>query len=76
MGPILVHARVMSEKNAGETQYWYNTKTGQVETSSDKSAWTNLMGPYPTREAAQNALETASGRNQDWESEDEDWRKG
>jgi hypothetical protein len=74
MASILVHARHMSDKS--DTQYWFNTKTGQVETSREKSSWTHLMGPYPTREAAQKALETASDRNDDWESEDDDWRKG
>jgi hypothetical protein len=63
----------MSDKS--DTQYWFNTTTGQVETSRDQSSWTHLMGPYPTREAAQKALETASNRNEDWESDDEEWRK-
>ncbi|PFG43539.1 hypothetical protein ATJ88_2237 [Isoptericola jiangsuensis] len=66
----------MSEKNNGGGQFWFNTKTGQVETADEKSSWSHLMGPYPTREEAAKALDTASQRNDDWESEDEDWRRG
>ncbi|ANC29923.1 hypothetical protein [Isoptericola dokdonensis] len=65
----------MSEENS-TTQYWFNTKTGQVETSGEKSSWTHLMGPYPTREEAAQALDTASRRTEDWETEDEEWRRG
>ncbi|NOW00269.1 SPOR domain-containing protein [Isoptericola chiayiensis] len=65
----------MSDKSSGGS-FWFNTRTGQVEESGEKSSWTHLMGPYPTREAAEHALDTAERRNDDWESEDEDWRKG
>ena len=62
----------MSDKSP--TQYWYNTATGQVEEGRDRSSWTNLLGPYPTREAAQQALDKAQQRNDAWEGEDADWR--
>jgi hypothetical protein len=55
-------------------QYWYNTKTGEVEESRDRSSWSNRMGPYPTRDAARNALDSARRRNEEWEDEDADWR--
>lgn len=62
----------MSEESI-ERQYWYNTKTGQVE-EGHRSSWTNLMGPYPTRAAAERALEQAKRRNESWEDEDREWR--
>ncbi len=62
----------MSEEST-QRQYWYNTRTGQVE-EGHRSSWTNLMGPYPTREAAQHALELARSRNESWEDEDREWR--
>ncbi len=65
----------MSEENRAR-QYWYNTETGQVEEGSQRSSWTHLLGPYPTREAAQQALEQARRRTETWEAEDEEWRKG
>lgn len=64
----------MSENSLGQSEFWYNTETGEVEESARKSSWKHLMGPYPTREAAQQALDTASRRNESWEDEDDDWR--
>ena len=29
------------------------------------------LGPYPSREAAANALETAKQRNEEWDAQDE-----
>jgi hypothetical protein len=53
-----------------ETQYWYNTATGEVE-EGHRSTWKNLMGPYPTRAAAEQALAKAAARNQAWDEQDE-----
>ncbi|UJP39280.1 SPOR domain-containing protein [Cellulomonas palmilytica] len=51
-------------------QYWYNTATGQVE-EGQRSDWSKVMGPYPTREAAQHALEQARARTAAWDAQDE-----
>lgn len=59
-----------------DTQYWYNTQTGQVEEGSHRSSWTHLLGPYPTREDAQRALEKARDRSDSWDAEDERWKRG
>jgi hypothetical protein len=53
-----------------ETQYWYNTATREVE-EGHRSTWKNLMGPYPTRGAAEQALAKAAARNQAWDEQDE-----
>jgi hypothetical protein len=53
-----------------ETQYWYNTATREVE-EGHRSTWKNLMGPYPTREAAEQALARAAARTQAWDEQDE-----
>ena len=50
-------------------EFYYNTETGQVE-QGKQSPWSHLMGPYPTREAAQHALETARARSEAWDEED------
>jgi hypothetical protein len=50
-------------------EFYYNTETGQVE-QGKQSSWTHLMGPYPTREAAQQALSTARSRSAAWDEED------
>lgn len=53
-------------------EYFYNLSSGQVE-EGRQSHGNDLMGPYPTREAAQNAFGNAKARNEEWEDEDEKW---
>jgi hypothetical protein len=52
-------------------QYWYNVKTHEVEEDA-MSDWTQLIGPYKTREDAEHALEKVHARNEAWEKGDED----
>lgn len=51
---------------AGE--FYFNTKTGEVEVGKP-SSWSHRMGPYPTREAAERALQTAHVRTEAWDEE-------
>lgn len=53
-------------------EYWYNTKTGQVEIGR-QSGWTDLMGPYATEEEARNALASAKARNEQFDEDEEAW---
>jgi hypothetical protein len=56
----------------GETGDWYYClKHQQVEQGLQCPA-KNRLGPYPTREAAEHALERVAERNQDWD-EDPRW---
>ncbi|WP_306795798.1 SPOR domain-containing protein [Cellulomonas sp. GbtcB1] len=50
-------------------EFYYNTETGQVE-QGKQSTWSHLLGPYPTREEAQHALEKARSRTEAWDEED------
>jgi hypothetical protein len=52
-------------------EYWYNVKTHMVEEDA-MSDWTQLIGPYKTREEAEHALEKVKARNEAWEKGDED----
>lgn len=63
------------------TQYWYNTKTGQVEAGDDpaRARSIDLLGPYATEDEASRALETAAARTEAWDEEEraeEEWRTG
>ncbi|MCL2454289.1 MAG: SPOR domain-containing protein [Micrococcales bacterium] len=58
----------------GKKKFYYNLKTQQVE-EGRQSDWSALMGPYPTREAAERALETARGRTDSWDDADRTWRR-
>lgn len=53
-------------------EFYYNTSTGQVE-EGKRSTWTALMGPYPTREEAEHALESAHARSQEFDRRDPRW---
>ncbi|GAB47839.1 hypothetical protein [Mobilicoccus pelagius] len=50
--------------------FWFNIKTHQVEDDEHTSPKENLLGPYPTREAAQNALQSTADRTAAWEEEE------
>ena len=49
--------------------YYFNLETGEVE-QGKQSSWSSRLGPYPTREAAEQALATARQRTAAWDEED------
>jgi len=53
-----------------EASFFYNVRTGTVEEVEERQQSKDLLGPYPTREAAQHALETARRRTEDWDEAD------
>ncbi len=59
-----------------QPQFWFNTRTGQVEPDATRSRGEDLMGPYPTYEAAARALQTARERTEKWDEEDRAWDEG
>ncbi len=54
------------------TEFYYNVSTGEIE-EGRQGPWGDLMGPYPTREAAVAALETAAERNEEADELDRRW---
>lgn len=57
------------------TQYFFNVSTGQVEELATKGQSKDLLGPYPTREAAAAALATAKAKTEAWDEEDRRYNK-
>ncbi|WP_149202865.1 SPOR domain-containing protein [Actinotalea subterranea] len=55
--------------------FWFNPGTGEVE-EGRVSPWTERMGPYPTRAAAQDALLRARARSDAWDEDDRRWSEG
>ncbi|MBX3094388.1 MAG: methionine aminopeptidase [Cryobacterium sp.] len=53
----------------GRTEWWFNTKTGQVE-EGPQSLGTDRLGPFETREDAARALEIIAERSRAWADED------
>ena len=61
----------MSEKS----EYWYNVRTQQVEEGA-QSDWSQLLGPFGTREEAQAAMDRVRANNETadaWDERDDDW---
>jgi hypothetical protein len=57
------------------TEYWFNTRTGQVEETEDRSPSRDVLGPYASRAEAEQALETARQRTERWDAEDAAWER-
>lgn len=54
------------------SSYWFCVKHHRVEDKSDICPPIDRLGPYESRAAAEQALQTAEQRNEDWEN-DPDW---
>jgi hypothetical protein len=59
-----------------QPQFWFNTRTGKVETDENKGQSKELLGPYPTEAEAAQALDTAHRRTEAWDEEDRRWNNG
>lgn len=62
-------------------QYWFNTRTQQVESHDDdgRARSADLLGPYGSQQEAEQALETAAARTAAWDEADkaeDEWRTG
>ena len=53
-----------------KTEYWFNTKTMSVEVGKQALALYRI-GPFETREDAENAFEILKRRSKTWSKEDE-----
>ena len=56
------------------TQFFYNLSSGQVEELANRGQAKDLLGPYPTREAAAAALATARANTEKADEEDRKWK--
>lgn len=53
-------------------QWWYNLRTQQVE-PDEGGPNAERLGPFDTREEAENALALAAKRNEEWDSGENEW---
>ena len=53
-----------------DEKFYFNPSTREVSQGKE-SSWDDRMGPYDTREEAEQALETAKQRNEAAEAQDE-----
>jgi hypothetical protein len=61
----------MSNEKQPAGDYWFNVVTHEVEVGA-QSDWSQLIGPYPTREEAAAAMEKVRRRNESWDADEED----
>ena len=62
----------MREDIGRNTTYWFNIRTGQVE-EEGQSKSADLLGPFPDRETAAQALDIVRAREERKKAEDEEW---
>ena len=53
----------------GMTDYWFCVKHHRVEQVEDMCPPIDRLGPYPTREEAEQALDKAAERNEEWDND-------
>lgn len=56
-----------------EARYYWCIRHSRVESGPDVCAARYTLGPYPTRQDAEHALEQVRLRNEQWDAEDAAW---
>ncbi len=65
----------MGDDIGRNTAFYYNLTTHQVEQEGQSKA-KDLLGPFPDRESAANALQTIREREAKKKAEDREWQDG
>lgn len=58
-----------------QEQWWWDLTAGRAVTSAERPRDLDVLGPYPTREAAEGWRDTVEARNEAWKDEDERWEE-
>jgi hypothetical protein len=53
-----------------EQRWWFCLRHNTVEPEDTDCPGKDLLGPYPSREAASHALELVKQRNEEWDAQD------
>jgi hypothetical protein len=53
-----------------QKRWWYSLTRHTVEDDDGPTPGKDRLGPYPTREEAEHALETVQRRNEEWDRQD------
>lgn len=62
----------MSDSANGSSWYWSLTHNKAVP-ESDRGPDEDVLGPYPSKQAAENWKAQVEERNSEWEADDEEW---
>lgn len=54
------------------SEWWYDLKQNRAVSDDERGPAKDLLGPYPSKEAAENWRQTHEGREAVWNQDDED----
>ena len=54
-------------------RWWWDLEQGRAVTDAERGPDRDVLGPYPSREAAEAWRQSHEGREDAWEDEDERW---
>jgi hypothetical protein len=57
------------------TEWYFDLKRGVAVTADERGPGENLLGPYPSKSAAENWRNTVEARNEAWDADDERWEQ-
>ena len=55
------------------TDWYWDLQREKAVPADERGPGDQTMGPYPTREAAENWKATLEERNEEWDRDDEEW---
>ena len=54
-------------------EWYFDTRRGIAVPASERGWAEDMLGPYPSKAAAENWRATVAARNEAWDAEDERW---
>jgi hypothetical protein len=55
------------------TEWYFDVRRGVAVPAAERGHAENLLGPYPSKAAAENWRKTVEARNDAWDAQDERW---
>ncbi len=65
----------MSEPSSESSEWYFDLKRGAAVPAAERGRADDLLGPYPTKAAAENWKNTVEARNETWDTDDERWEQ-
>ena len=56
-----------------ENSWYWDLQKGRAVTADERGPGDDVLGPYPSREAAENWRSTVEARNENWDEQDDEW---
>jgi hypothetical protein len=57
-------------------RWWWNLREGRAVRDDERGRPEDMLGPYPSAEAAASWKEISEARNEAWEAADREWEEG